>query len=251
MIRSVASWIVAAGILSVAGFVSAQTTTAPGIDVEIYNPADGGNRFCVAPGETFWAHVWVRPGPGALTCARGCSSLGVAGGSAHLAAGVVDVVFGGDLLSFIQAQSHAETAAADGLIQDQNLAAGRIGWALAGDWIIDGDPESGLLDPCEARKLDSPDWVVRLELEGVAAGITGLHLRRPSSVQPFALSFADACGNAAFTPGDGIDEVRDAAVLVSSGCAGLVFFDGFSGGDAAAWSRRQGTAAASPTSDHQ
>ncbi|MCD4751322.1 MAG: hypothetical protein K8R59_18280, partial [Thermoanaerobaculales bacterium] len=41
----------------------AQTTTpGPAIDVEIYNPVDGTNTFCVAPGEYFEAHVWVSPG---------------------------------------------------------------------------------------------------------------------------------------------------------------------------------------------
>jgi hypothetical protein len=219
----------------------AQTTTAPGIDVEIYNPADGTNRLCVQSGSTFWANVFVRPGNQSLACSPACGSA--LGGSANLATAVIDVAFSSARLSFNQAQNNPSptTAAVDGLIQTQNVTGGRIGWALAGDWTPDGDTNGSLADPCAMQKLDAPGWAFRMQITGVGSGMTTLHLRRESDVSPFALSFADICGSPAFKESNGgIDEIGDMVVMVASTCDDVLFFDNFERRDTSAWSNTVG-----------
>ena len=127
----------------------AQTTSPPGIDIEIFNPEDGSNAFCVTPSEPFWIHVFVRPGEQSLSCDLPCGN-GVPGGSANIAAGVIDLLFDVTLLEFQEAESNPDPgfAAVDGLLQTLNVDDGRIGWALAGDWVVNGYPASGLNDPC-------------------------------------------------------------------------------------------------------
>ena len=224
--------------VSVCSVVSAQTTSAPGIDVEIYNPVDGSNSFCVVPFEIFRAHVFVRPGDVSLTCDLTCGN-DVSGGSASLAAGVIDVGFNPARLSIANAESNSDPgyAAVDGLVQLQNVGEGRVGWALAGDWINDGDPGSGLNNPCVMQKLDSAGWVFRLLLEAGTEGSTTLHLRRQTDPSSFALSFADICGSEAYTIANGgVNEVVDATVIIDAACSPLIFEDGFEFGDTSRWS---------------
>jgi hypothetical protein len=211
----------------------AQTTT-PGasIDLEIYNPIDGSSTFCSDVGVPFWANVYVRPGSDATSCSLACGT--VAGGPANIGTGVIDVAFDPAALSYVSAETNPDPtfAAVDGLLQTQNLASGRIGWALAGDWLVDGDPVSGLNDPCAMQKLDAPGWVFRVQLQPVTGAASPLALVQ----QPdFALSFADMCGSPAFTvAGGGIDEVRSA--LYIGPCADILFADDFESGTTGAWS---------------
>lgn len=241
MIRTPLRPIALAAVLAIAAAASAQTTQ-PGaaIDVEVVNPADGSNTFCVAPSSTFTARVHVRPGTGTLSCDLSCSPPSVAGGSANIATAVIDLAFDPSVLSYVPSslQNNATTAAVQGIAQEQNLAAGRIGWALAGGWSTPGDPGSTLLSPCNMPLLTDDSWVFSLQLEAQTAGITQLHLRRETDDPPFALSFADICGSEAFKQTNGgIDEVKDGVVLVSSSCNGVIFFDGFGSGDLSAWSQ--------------
>ncbi len=224
------------------GLADAQTTTPPGIDVEVFNPVDGSNSFCVAPSQSFWAHVFVRPGLEVLSCTHSCSPPDVAGGSANLATGVIDLSFATSMLHFSQAETNPDPghAAVDGLVIDNHTAEGRIGWALAGDWNINGDITSGLKSPCDQLKIQSEAWVFRVQFTAQTEGISAIHIRRQADDMPFQLSFADSCQSPAFTLGNGgIDEAVDGMVLVSTSCAALLFSDGFESGDTSAWTAHQ------------
>jgi hypothetical protein len=228
----------AAMIVLVAGVASAQSTTpGAGIDVEIYFPGSGENFTCVAPGASFWAYVWVSPGSGSETCSLACSPPSVAGGSGHLATGIVDVAHDVAQLGFLAAEDNQATAAVDGLIQDHG-SSGRVGWALAGDWTVDATPGSGLASPCTMGLLDVASWVYRIQYQATGTiGTTLLHLRRPTDAVPFALSFADICGSPAYKMSNGgIDEVRDAVVMISSQCGSLIYADSFGLGETSRWS---------------
>ncbi len=207
----------------------AQTSTpGPAIDLEIVNPSDGTNTFCVPPGSTLTARLFIRPGTGSASCTPSCGTV-VDGGAAHLATAVVDIAFDNQKLTVSGTTNNSGTAAVDGLVPD-NGAQGRIGWALAGDWSPNADTSGTLATPCDMQLLDTADWVVEAEfaIQPAASGITSLHLRRETDAGPFALSFADICGSEAFTEaGGGIDEITDGRVLVSSSCADVLFFDGF------------------------
>ncbi|MEE4273957.1 MAG: hypothetical protein V2I67_19935 [Thermoanaerobaculales bacterium] len=222
-----------------AGPVLAQTTLpGPEVDIEVVNPTDGSNAFCVAPSTTFNVRIFLRPGTGVTTCTLSCSPPDLDGGSANLATGVVDLAFDSAVLSYVadSAQGNPATAAVQGLPRE-NAADGRIGWAQAGSWSSPGDPASGLLSPCEMEMLTTADWLFQLQLRAEGPAMTNLHLRRETDPAPFALSFADICGSDAFTQSNGgIDEVRDAIVLISEGCSGALFFDNFSSGDTSRWS---------------
>jgi hypothetical protein len=156
---------------------------------------------------------------------------------------VVDIAFDNQKLNSPSTINNPLTAAVDGLVQD-NSAQGRIGWALAGDWTPDADTSGTLATPCEMQLLETPDWVVEAEFSVLptASGITSLHLRRESDVDPFALSFADICSSEALTEANGgIDEIIDGAVLISSDCAGVLFFDGFESRTGERWSSITGS----------
>jgi|GEM_PF-2028535 len=238
----VAGLLCAAAVLSGGGAGLAQTTTAPGIDVEVYDPVSGANALCVELGSSFWAHVWLRPGEAATSCILGCGPAD--GGSAHLAAAAVDVAFDPGRLTFEGASNNPDPAhaAVDGLLQTQNVAGGRVGWALAGDWTPDADPVTGTLaDPCAMRKLDRADWVFRLQLTASSPGLSTVSLRRETDPLPFALSFADICGNPAFTQSNGgVDEVGNLVVMVAASCDDVVFFDNFERRDTSAWNQAVG-----------
>ena len=93
MHRTALACLAAAALMAAAPAAVAQTTLPGGaIDVEIYNPADGTNLICAAPGDTLWAGLYVRPASGAgstMTCSLLCGSA--AGGPGSLAAAAVDV----------------------------------------------------------------------------------------------------------------------------------------------------------------
>jgi hypothetical protein len=221
-------------------------TTQPGaaIDIEILNPADGSNAFCVSPGETLNARVFVRPGSESSSCDLSCSPPAAPGGSANIATAVIDIEFDGEVLSYLPSsiQSNTSTAAVQGLAQEQNIADDRIGWALAGAWSTPGDPGSTLLSPCTMAMVTTADWLFSVDFQVTGTGMSALHLRRESDSQPFALSFADICGTEAFKASNGgIDEIKDAVVMVGTECADILFFDGFDGGDAARWSAAAGS----------
>jgi hypothetical protein len=228
--------------LLLAGAPQAQTTTAPGIDVEVYNPLNGTNRVCTAPGGAFWANVMVRPGSGAITCNPGCGIA--AGGAANLATAVIDLAFDPGILALSQAENNPTTghAAVDGLIQTQNAGEGRIGWALAGDWTPNADPNGSLANPCVMQKLATTDWVFRVQLAASTdERMTSVRLRREIDSQPFELSFADVCGSPAFKESTGVvNEVRGLAVMVTASCADVLFFDIFESADTSAWSQTAG-----------
>jgi hypothetical protein len=206
--------------LLVAAFATAQTTT-PGsaVDVEVYNPADGGNTFVVPPQGTFVAALFIRPGAESTPCRVACQhgDADLTGGPAHIAAAVVDLQFDPGVLQLVDVTGNTSGAAADGLIQKQHLAEGRIGWALAGDWTPDGDPSGVLADPCHMTTLDTPQWVLRLEFRLLKSSPTTIHIRREGDSPGFPLSFADVCGAAAFKESNGgIDEIVDAQVVPQS-----------------------------------
>jgi hypothetical protein len=199
----------------------AQTTASgPEVDVEVYNPLDGSNHFEVAPGKTFWAHVFVRPGSESFNCRLDCGSgmIDVPGGSANIATALIDVAFDPDFLEFVSVENNPATAAVDGLPQGQHLSDGRIGWALAGDWTPDADPASGsLASPCEMARLTTPDWVFRIEFRALSSnsGETTLHIRREIDSPAFELSFADVCGSPSFKKSNAtVDEIVDATVSI-------------------------------------
>lgn len=234
--------LLAVALLPFSGTALAQTSTPPGIDVEVFDPVSGRNAVCVDLGSSFWAHVWIRPGASANSCTLGCGP--VSGGSAHLAAAAIDVAFDPARLAYDTAGNNPSTsyAAVDGLLQTQNLAGGRVGWALAGDWTPDADPLSGsLADPCSMHKLSSADWAFRVRFTGSTAGLTTVRLRRESDTPPFALSFADVCGNPAFKESNGgVDEVGDLVVMVAATCDDVVFFDNLERRDLSAWNQAVG-----------
>ncbi len=229
-------------LLSFAGIGLAQTSTPPGIDIEVYDPVSGTNSLCADLGSSFWAHVWVRPGAVTSSCTLGCGPAD--GGPAHLATAAVDVAFDPGRLIFDEGGNNPGTsfAAVDGLLQTQNLADGRVGWALAGDWTPDADPLTGsLADPCSMLKVSSPDWVFRIQFTASSAGLTTVRLRRETDTPPFALSFADICGNPAFRQSNGgVDEVGDLVVMVAPTCDDVVFFDNFERRDTSAWNQAVG-----------
>lgn len=225
--------------------VSAQTTQ-PGnaIDIEIFNPIDGSNAFCVAPSGTVDARVYVRPGIDASSCTLSCSGPSVPGGSANIATAVVDVAFDAGNLSYVPSSitNNAATTAIQGMAQEQNVADHRIGWALAGSWSTPGDPSSTLLTPCDMEMLTTADWIFGLQFQATGAGMSTLRLRRETDAQPFALSFADICGNEAFKSSNGgIDEIRNAVVMVNSDCNDVIFFDNFGTGGTDRWAGTTGS----------
>ena len=231
--------------LTVSSVVCAQTTQ-PGnaIDIEIINPADGSNRFCVALSATIEARVFVRPGADSLSCTLSCSPPDVAGGSANIATAVIDLGFDPSKLSYVNGSiaSNAATTAIQGLPQTQNVADDRIGWALAGTWATPGNTSSALLSPCETTMITTDDWLFRVQFQATGAGMTTIYLRRETDDQPFALSFADICGTEAFkTSNGGIDEVRNAVVMVATDCQDVLFFDNFGTGDVSQWTNSAGT----------
>ncbi len=216
-------------------------TTQPGdaVDLEIYNPADGSNVFCVAPAATFPVRLFLRPGSATTSCPLACSPPAAPGGSANLATGVVDIAFDTAELSYLPGSltNNPATAAVQGLAQEQNLAEGRIGWALAGTWSTPGNPGSTLLSPCDMQFVTSAGWLAELQFQAVGSGFTTLRLRRETDDPPFALSFADICGTEAFKLSNGgIDEVIDGTVLIEADCADVLFFDSFESGAVIRWS---------------
>jgi hypothetical protein len=229
-------------ILTVFATASGAQTSVPGpaIDLEIVNPSDDTNTFCVAPGDTLTARLFVRPGSQATSCTPSCGSV-VAGGAAHIATAVVDIAFDNQKLNLTGHTNNAVTAAVDGLVQD-NAAQGRIGWALAGDWSPDGDTSGTLATPCDMQLLENASWVLETQftVQPTASGMTILHLRRDSD--GFALSFADICSDEAMTVASGgIDEIIDGIVLISTSCTSTLFFDGFEDGTAGRWSSSSGS----------
>ena len=223
------------------GSVVCAQTTQPGnaIDIEIINPADGSNRFCVALSATIEARVFVRPGADSLSCALSCSPPDVAGGSANIATAVIDLGFDSSKLFYVNGSiaSNAATTAVQGLPQTQNVADDRIGWALAGSWSTPGNTNSTLLSPCDMQMITTDDWLFSLQFQATGTGMTNIRLRRESDDQPFALSFADICGTEAFKVSNGgIDEVRNAVVMVATDCQDVIFFDNFGTGDTGQWS---------------
>lgn len=223
-------------IALVPAFLRAQTTSpGPGIDVEIVNPSDGSNNFCAQIGQPFWAEVWVHPGDVSTNCSLGCGT--VDGGTAALATAAVGTRFDAAMLSFATAETNPDptSAAVDGLVLTTNSASGRIGWTLAGDWIVDGDPSSGLAGPCTQSLLDGPGWVFRIQLTATADGSSLISLPR----QPeFALSFADHCNATAYTLASAdLDELIPGFVTTScSSQADIVFADGLETGSTGRWS---------------
>jgi hypothetical protein len=229
-------------VLLLAAAPAAAQTSAPGpaVDVEIYNPGDGSNLFCAAPGDTVTADVWVSPATGgasSIQCQPPCGT--VDGGPAHLAAATLDVGFDPTHLAYYYALSNGFLgfAAADGLLQLQDLGIGRVGWALAGDWTPDADPEGSLADPCHTALIEQPNWILRLVFTVSAPGTSQITLR---DLPDFPMAFADLCGSAAFTTANGgIDEVIPATVSSTApNCPELsdvIFRSGFETGDTLAW----------------
>jgi len=232
-------------VLLLIGSLASAQTTQPGdaIDLEVYNPIDGSNRFCVATSTTLEARVYLRPGSDSSSCTLSCSPPNVPGGSANIATAVVDLAFDSSKLSYANGsiESNSATTAIQGLAQEQNIGDGRIGWALAGTWSSPGNPVSPLLSPCEMQMITTANWIFKVEFQAVGTGMTSLHLRRESDTTPFALSFADICGTEAFKQSNGgIDEVRDAVVMVATDCEDVLFFDNFGSGDTTMWSDSAG-----------
>jgi hypothetical protein len=237
---------VLASLLVLAGAPVLAQTSQPGdaVDVEVYNPADGSNAVCVDLSSTFAVRVFFRPGTGTTSCTLSCSPPDVNGGSANIATAVIDLAFDIDTLSYVadSLSNNPSTAAVQGIVQDQNVGVGRIGWATAGSWSTPGNPGSTLLTPCDMELLTAAGWLFEVEFEAVAAGSTVIHLRRETDDDPFALSFADICGSEAFKQSNGgIDEAIDAAILVADDCTGVLFFDAFETANADRWSSATGS----------
>lgn len=240
MPRAMIQLAVVSVVLLIGSLASAQTTQ-PGdaIDLEVYNPIDGSNRFCVAPSTTIEARVYLRPGSDSSSCTLSCSPPNVPGGSANIATAVIDLAFDSSRLTYVNGSigSNGATTAIQGLAQEQNTADGRIGWALAGTWSTPGNPASSLVSPCLMQMITTSNWIFKVEFQAVGAGMTTLHLRRETDTAPFALSFADICGTEAFKQSNGgIDEVRNAVVMVATDCQDAIFFDNFGTGDMNLWS---------------
>ncbi len=228
-------------VVASSGTATAQTTTAPGIDAEVYDPADGDNSFCVPPGGQLRVNVFLRPGSTTTSCSPACSGPSVLGGPASIATGLIALDFDPAVLSLVSAESNPDPsfAAVDGLVQLQEAGSGRVGWALAGDWSADGDPSSILASPCDMAKLDAPGWVLTaLFTASATPGTTSLVIPDQGDDWPFPLSFADACGSAPFTTASGdIDVVLGASVLINASCGEIeIFADGFESSDLGAWS---------------
>jgi hypothetical protein len=245
MNRTVVRLAVVTMALFATSLVSAQTTQ-PGdaIDIEIVNPVNGTNAFCVAPNGTVEARVFVRPGTSVSSCTLSCSGPSVPGGSANIATAVIDLAFDGSKLTYVadSIEGNGSTAGIQGLAQEQNLVEDRIGWALAGSWSTPGDPSSSLLSPCDMQMVTTADWLFRMQFQAAAAGMTTVRLRREDDAQPFALSFADICGTEAFKQSNGgIDEIRNAVVMVSGDCNDLIFFDNFGTGGIERWAVTAGS----------
>jgi len=211
------------------------TTPGAGIDVEVFSPDnDEANTFCVAQGETFWAYLWVSPGDTSTTCDLTCGT-GVAGGRANISSGTVDISFDPTMLTLDATEPNPDVSLAsiDGIFVEQNLAAGRIGWALAGDWTPNGATDGALANPCEMLKLSSPQWVARFAFTVTAQGTSTLHIRTEPEG---ALSFSDICGSGVFgLSNGGINEVVDATVSTDAKCVPDIFADGFESGDSSHW----------------
>lgn len=232
-------FLIAALLMSVSPAGAQTTQPGDAIDLEIINPANGSNRFCVPASGTIDARVYVRTGADAMSCTLSCSPPNVAGGSANIATAVIDVAFDETVLSYVPASmsNNPSTAAVQGLAQEQNLADGRLGWALAGGWSDPGNPGSTLLSPCDMQMIDADGWLFQVQFQAVGTGMTTLRLRRETDAEPFALSFADICGTEAFKESNGgIDEIRSAVVMVADDCQDVLFFDNFGTGDASLWS---------------
>jgi len=239
MSRAMIQLVVVSTVLLIGSLASAQTTQ-PGdaIDLEVYNPTDGSNRFCVAPSATVEARVYLRPGSDSSSCTLSCSPPSVPGGSANIATAVIDLAFDSSKLTYVNGsiESNSATTAIQGLAQVQNIGDGRIGWALAGTWTTPGNPASSLLSPCDMQMITTSNWVFKVEFQAVGTGMTTLHLRSENDTTPFALSFADICGTEAFKQSNGgIDEVRNAVVMVDTDCQDVLFFDNFGSGDVSQW----------------
>jgi hypothetical protein len=237
------AWVRTVGFVAflVVGSVVSAQTTQPGdaIDIEIINPADGSNRFCVASSATIEARIFVRPGSDSLSCTLTCSPPNVAGGSANIATAVIDLGFDSTILTYVDSSiaNNGATTAVQGIPQVQNVAADRIGWALAGSWSTPGNTSSSLLSPCDTQMITTDDWLFSVQFQAIGEGMTSIRLRRETDAAPFALSFADICGTEAFKESNGgIDEVRDAVVMVATDCQDVIFFDNFGTGDVGHWS---------------
>ena len=169
-----------------------------------------------------------------MSCNVQCGAA--VGGPGSLAAGAVDVGFDGSRLSYFAAAVNPDPgfAAVDGLVQEQNLTQGRVGWALAGDWTPDGSTGGVLDDPCVMLKLAQPGWVARFAFNVLVKGQSALQLRADPD---FPLSFADICGAPAYSQANGgIDEV--VAATVSTECpevVSVIFRNGVETGDTSVW----------------
>jgi len=245
MTRPRANWTVAAILFLLAtGPAVAQnperSVDSVGVEVEIYNPADDSNTFCVAAGAPFWANVLVRPGDSSTTCDLACSPTPVAGGDANLATGIVNMGFDTARLTYLQGETNPDPGfpAVDGLLQEQNVPSGQVGWGLVGDWSVDGDPASQLGNVCDAAKITAEGWIFRAQFVAPATGSTTLRLIRETDNPAFELSFADACGTSFKESNGGLTESVDAMVYAGVPCGGtnVIFLDGFELGNPSAWS---------------
>ena len=91
-------------------------------------------------------------------------------------------------------------------------------------------------------ELFADDWVFSVQFQAIAPGMSSLELRRETDAQPFALSFADICGTEAFKKSnEGIDEIKNAVVMVSPDCNDVLFFDTFGTGDTSLWAGVSGS----------
>lgn len=232
-----------ATFLAAAPYAVAQSTV-PGaaIDLEVYNPQDGSNTFCVAPGDTFWAGLYVRPATGAgstMSCDVACGST--VGGPGSVATAAVEIDFAPAQLAYFRSDVNADPtfAAVDGLVQDQNLAQGQVGWALAGDWTPNGSTTGTLADPCAMLRLDHPDWVVRFGFNVLGTGESALAINAPPDGP---MSFADVCGSPAYTTANGgIDEVVPATVRTDCpSVLNVIFRNGVETGDSSVWTSTVG-----------
>jgi len=232
--------VVLAFVLLAAPMAAAQTSQ-PGsaIDIEIYNPSNGDNAFCVAPSELFSPRVYFRPGTGTLSCNLDCAPPSIPGGSANIATSVIDIAFDSVALRYVTGsiQNNSTTAAVQGIAQEQNVDDERVGWALAGTWSTPGNPASTLMSPCDTQMLTTDSWLFQLRFRALQPGMSTIRLRRETDAQPFALSFADICGTEAFKGSNGgVDEVKNLVVLVTDSCSDVFFFDGFETGGPDRWS---------------
>ena len=92
------------------------------------------------------------------------------------------------------------------------------------------------------QMVTTSDWLFRMQFQATGTGMTTLRLRQETDDQPFALSFADICGTEAFKRSNGgIDEIKNAVVLVSNDCNELIFFDNFGTGDTGRWTEASGS----------